>query len=121
MKFEPANPRPDAVPDVGGTLKVAGMNLLNYFNTFDGASSNPPYACNFGVGGALTDCRGADDAGEFDRQWPKTVAAILGTGADVVGVVEIENDGYGPASAVADLVGRLNAATRARAPTPTST
>ena len=22
------------------------------------------------------DCRGADDAGEFDRQWPKTVAAV---------------------------------------------
>ena len=111
VNFEPANPRPDAVPDVGGTLKVAGMNLLNYFNTFDGASSNPPYACNFGVGGALTDCRGADDAGEFNRQWPKTVQAILGTGADVVGIVEIENDGYGPVSAVADLVGKLNAAT----------
>ena len=29
----------------------------------------------------------------------------------MVGIVEIENDGYGPVSAVADLVGKLNAAT----------
>ena len=108
--FEPANRRPEGPPDVGGTLRVAGMNLLNYFNTFDGASGNPPYACNLGVGGGLTDCRGPDDAGEFARQWPKTVAAIRATGADVIGVVEVENDGYGPDSAMADLVGRLNAA-----------
>jgi predicted extracellular nuclease len=81
------------------------MNLLNYFNTF------PPLVCNNGVGGPPTDCRGADDAFEFGRQWPKTVQAILATGADVIGIVEIENDGYGPTSAIADLVGKLNAAT----------
>ncbi|HLB50314.1 MAG TPA: ExeM/NucH family extracellular endonuclease, partial [Anaerolineales bacterium] len=109
--FQPANPRPSSVPAVGGTLKVVGMNLLNYFNTFDGSSSNPPYACTLGVGGALTDCRGADDAGEFDRQWPKTVAAILAMDADAIGIVEIENDGYGPTSAIADLVNKLNTAT----------
>ena len=33
-------------PTSAGTLRVAGMNLLNYFNTFDGASSNPPFACS---------------------------------------------------------------------------
>jgi len=31
--------------------------------------------------------------------------------ADILGLIEIENDGYGPASAIADLVQRLNAAT----------
>lgn len=108
--FDAANPRPEGAPAVGGTLKVVGMNLLNYFNTFDGAGSSPPFACRLGEGGELTDCRGADDAGEFDRQWPKTVAAILGSRADVVGVAEIENDGYGPGSAIADLVAKLNAA-----------
>ncbi|MCW5882105.1 MAG: ExeM/NucH family extracellular endonuclease, partial [Anaerolineae bacterium] len=106
--FQPANPRPATAPNVGGDLKVVGMNLLNYFNTFDGAATN---GCNLGVGGAPTDCRGADDAGEFDRQWPKTVAAILGTGADIVGLVELENDGYGPTSAIQDVVSKLNAAT----------
>jgi len=98
--FTPVNPRPDSAPDVGGTLRVAGMNLLNYYNTFTG--------CTMGVGGAATDCRGAYDQDEFDRQWPKTVAAILGTQAGVVGLVELENDGYGPESAVQDLVDRLN-------------
>ena len=39
------------------------------------------------------------------------MAAVVGLDADVVGVNEIENDGYGPTSAIADLVGRLNAAT----------
>ena len=56
------------------------------------------------------DCRGAENAAEFERQWPKTVAAILGTGADVVGVLEIENDGYGSGSSLAFLVQKLDAA-----------
>jgi hypothetical protein len=111
VSFTAANPRPTAAPEVGGSIRVAGMNLLNYFNTFDGASSSPPWACTAGVGGPLLDCRGADDAGEFARQWPKTVAAILELDADVIGLNEIENDGYGPTSAIADLVDRLNAAT----------
>ena len=111
VNFESANPRPASAPALTGSLRVVGMNLLNFFNTFDGSSSNPPYACNLGVGGALTDCRGADDAGEFARQWPKTVAAIIGSQADVIGVIEIENDGYGPNSALQFLVDQLNLAT----------
>ena len=78
------------------------MNLLNFFNTFSG--------CTGGVGGEAMDCRGAENAAEFERQWPKTVAAILGTGADVVGVLEIENDGYGSGSSLAFLVQKLDAA-----------
>ena len=103
--FVAANARPAATPDVGGSLRVVGMNLLNFFNTF-GING-----CNGGVGGAATDCRGADDAGEFARQWPKTVAAIIGTSGDVIGIGEIENDGYGPTSAIQFLVDRLNEAT----------
>ncbi len=38
---------------------------------------------------------------EFDRQSPKTVAAILAMDPDVIGFNEIENDGYGPNSAIA--------------------
>jgi predicted extracellular nuclease len=105
--FEPANPRPTAPEAVGGEVKVVGMNLLNYFNTFDGRPDTVDN-CTLGVGGGATDCRGADDAAEFDRQWAKTVAAILSMDPDVVGVVEIENDGYGPDSALAHLTGKLN-------------
>jgi predicted extracellular nuclease len=98
--FEAGSDRPASPPAVGGSIRVAGMNLLNYFNTWSG--------CTNGVSGATTDCRGADSQTEFDRQWPKTVAAVKGTGADVVGIVEIENDGYDPTSAIATLVDRLN-------------
>ncbi|MFM8875849.1 MAG: ExeM/NucH family extracellular endonuclease, partial [Anaerolineae bacterium] len=53
----------------------------------------------------------ADTASEFDRQVAKTVSAILAMNPDVLGVNEIENDGYGADSAIARLVSELNAAT----------
>jgi uncharacterized protein len=100
--FQPANPRPTQAPQLDGTLRVSAFNLLNYFNTFSG--------CTGGVGGGSMDCRGADHAAEFERQNAKTIPAILGLDADVLGIIEIENDGYGPESAIAELVDRLNAA-----------
>jgi predicted extracellular nuclease len=110
INFEAANPRPLVVPAVGGTLKVVGMNLLNFFNTFDGLPDTIDN-CTNGVGGAATDCRGADTPAEFDRQWPKTIAAMQAMNPDIIGVNELENDGYGPTSAIQFLVDRLNAAT----------
>ena len=101
--FQPVNPRPAAAPTRTGDVRVASMNLLNFFNTLTG--------CTNGVGGPTTDCRGANTQEEFDRQWPKTVAGIVGTQADVIGVNEIENDGYGPTSAIQFLVDKLNAGT----------
>ncbi|UTN78787.1 ExeM/NucH family extracellular endonuclease [Pseudomonas aeruginosa] len=53
--------------------------------------------------------RGANTAEEFQRQKAKIVAAILASKADIVGLMEIENDGYGEFSAIADLVNGLNA------------
>ncbi len=109
VQFVEANTRPSA-PAVAGTLKVAGFNLLNFFNTFDGLPDTVDN-CLFGTTGGPADCRGADTQAEFDRQWPKTVAAITNLSVDVLGVNEIENDGYGATSAIAFLVDRLNAAT----------
>ena len=108
--FVAANPRPTAAPNVGGSLKVVGMNLLNFFNTYNTFS---PFVagCRGGVGGAIVECRGADDAGEFARQWPKTVAAMVKLDADIIGLGEIENDGYGADSAIQFLVNKLNDAT----------
>lgn len=99
--FVAANPRPHAAPDVGGSLRVGVLNVLNYFDDV--------YGCRGGVTGRALDCRGADSRQEFARQWPKTVAAVLGMDVDVLALVEIQNDGYGDDSALADLVGRLNA------------
>ena len=98
-----ANPRPPAPTFAEGAVCVASFNLFNYYNTFSG--------CAAGVGGVAVDCRGANDAAEFERQAAKTVAAILALNADILGVMELENDGYGEDSSIHDLVRRLNAAT----------
>ncbi|HEU5469157.1 MAG TPA: ExeM/NucH family extracellular endonuclease [Actinophytocola sp.] len=101
--FDPVNARPSAPPDTGtGGIKVASANLLNFFNTFTG--------CRFGTIGGPADCRGASDATEYQRQLAKEVASLRFLDADVVGYMEMENDGYGPASAVQAFVDALNAA-----------
>ncbi|MBV9791170.1 MAG: ExeM/NucH family extracellular endonuclease, partial [Chloroflexi bacterium] len=100
--FARTNPRTTQPPSVGGKLKVASFNVLNYFTTIDqaGASCFP--------GGTRSDCRGADSAAEFTRQRDKILAALVAIDADVVGLIEIENNG---ATAVNNLVSGLNAAT----------
>ncbi len=108
INFEATNPRPAAAPEVGGTTKVVGMNVLNFFNTFADNNSATPGCFPSGTD---ADCRGAASQVEFDRQWVKTVAAIAALDADVVGFNEIENDGYGPDSSIAFLVDKLNQAT----------
>lgn len=77
------------------SLKVASFNVLNYFN-------------GNGNGGGFPTPRGATTPAEFERQADKIVAALTAMNADVVGLMEIENDGYGAASAIVDLVSRLN-------------
>jgi predicted extracellular nuclease len=109
--FQPANPRPSAPEDLNATINVAGMNLLNFFDTWDGLPDAVDN-CTLGVGGDPTDCRGADTEEEFNRQWPKTVAGMLAVDADVYALTELENDGYDPDdSAIGFLVSVLNAAT----------
>ena len=100
-QFQITNPRPATPSDVGGRLKIASANLLNFFNTYSG--------CTLGVGGGTTDCRGAGNATEFSRQLNKTVSALIGHSADVIGFMEMENDGYDASSAVQVLVDNLNA------------
>lgn len=94
--FVASNPRATA-PDVAGELRVASFNVLNYFN-------------GDGVGGGFPTSRGADTAEEFARQRAKIVAAITSMDADIIGLMEIENDGYAATSAIQDLVNGLNAA-----------
>ncbi len=90
-------PRPATPPNVGGNVKIASANVLNYFN-------------GDGLGGGFPTARGANSANEFARQRAKTVAALTGLNADVVGLLEMENDGTGPQSAIQDLINGLNAA-----------
>ncbi|MBW4640987.1 MAG: ExeM/NucH family extracellular endonuclease [Gloeocapsa sp. UFS-A4-WI-NPMV-4B04] len=93
--FAATNPRTTAPEDVGGNVKVASFNVLNYFN-------------GDGMGGGFPTARGASSPAEFERQSAKIVSAIAAIDADIVGLIEMENDGDGANSAIADLVNRLN-------------
>lgn len=96
--FVSANPRPGA-PALGGSIRVGGFNVLNFFTTLDtGADICGP--------GGNEGCRGANTAVEFDRQLGKTVTALLASGADVLGLTELENNA--DASLIA-LVDQMNA------------
>ncbi len=85
IDLQPTNERALAPADVGGSLKVASLNVLNFFTTLD-ASGNP------GSGPNRISPRGANTPAEFDRQLQKLVTAIEGLDADVVGLVELENE-----------------------------
>jgi len=79
-------------------VRVASFNVLNYFNG-DGK----------GAGFDDPNNRGAKTQAEFERQEAKIVAAIRAINADVVGLMEIENDGYGDLSAIRRLTSQLGA------------
>lgn len=95
------NPRQAAPDAVGGDITVASFNVLNYFTTLDDGVND---IC--GPSGTF-ECRGADTAEELVRQRDKIVAAISAIDADVVGLIEIENNPTD--DAVIDLVDSLNA------------
>ncbi|WP_125783432.1 ExeM/NucH family extracellular endonuclease [Pseudoalteromonas rubra] len=95
--FSNTNERTEAPELKGeGDLRIASFNVLNYFN-------------GDGQGAGFPTPRGADTAEELVRQEAKLVSAITALDADVIGLMEIENDGFGEHSAIADLVKAINA------------
>jgi 5'-nucleotidase len=93
--FKDTNPRTAAPAPVGGDIKLASFNVLNYFVHFGG------------------DARGATDAAALAKQQTKIVSAITSLDADVVALMEIENsvrfESDNPQLALKTLVGALNA------------
>ncbi|MET3552015.1 ExeM/NucH family extracellular endonuclease [Burkholderia sp. 567] len=92
-----ANPRANApARDPKSNLRVASFNVLNYFN-------------GNGMGGGFDDPnnRGAKNYQEFQRQEAKIVSALKALDADVIGLMEIQNNGYGELSAVRQLAAKL--------------
>jgi predicted extracellular nuclease len=98
--FESKNPRPAEPEDVDGTIKAASFNVLNFFATLDD--------------GSLTanglEPRGANTAEEFARQTEKLVNCIATLDADLLGLVELENNfkAGDPGNALEYLVAQLN-------------
>lgn len=76
-------------------MRVASFNVLNYYN-------------GDGLGGGFPTARGADTPLELERQEAKLIAALSALDADVIGLMEIENDGFDENSAIAQLVDALN-------------
>lgn len=90
-EYAATNPRPAAPSPVGGSVRAAAMNTLNFFVTGDYASGDPrDNKC-----GPLqnVECRGwdADETTEFERQRTKLLEALAGLDADVLGLNELEN------------------------------
>lgn len=115
--FENTRPANAAPRDVGGDLKIATFNVLNYFNTTgeqyvaNGAAQVPPVntQCTFyedrqgnkianNTCGVVTNGtnagngpRGAATTASLERQRAKIVTAINALDADVVGLQEVES------------------------------
>jgi len=80
-----------------GNLRVASFNVLNLFNSPFGGDAN-----------AHGDNRGAEEQTEYQLQLTKIANAISMIDADIVGLMEIENNGFGENSAIAALVNQIN-------------
>jgi predicted extracellular nuclease len=80
-----SNPRTEAPAAPGGNLRLASFNVENWFTTLGE--------------------RGARTARELGRQQDKLVSALLPLDADIIGLIEIENDS---GAALRELVAALN-------------
>ncbi|MEX2323373.1 MAG: ExeM/NucH family extracellular endonuclease [Acidimicrobiia bacterium] len=105
--YENTNPRPTSPDPIRGDVRVASFNVLNFFTTIDSG----PDVC--GPTG-LSDCRGADNVTEYNRQLAKLLVGIIALDADIVAIQEIESgvrdaDGVPDHTAIETLVAELNA------------
>ncbi|MBD3585965.1 ExeM/NucH family extracellular endonuclease [Salinimonas sp. HHU 13199] len=89
------NARTDEPALIEGNLTLASFNVLNLFN-------------GNGQGEGFPTSRGADTEAEYERQLEKIVSAMTELDADAIGLMEIENDGFGPLSMIAQLTDALN-------------
>ncbi|MBN1465245.1 ExeM/NucH family extracellular endonuclease [candidate division KSB1 bacterium] len=97
ISFTDANPRVEPA-SVNSSVKAAAFNVCNFFN-------------GDGQGGGFPTSRGAATWQDYIRQREKLINAMAAIDAAVLGVVELENDGFGAGSAIQDLVNGLNEAT----------
>jgi predicted extracellular nuclease len=111
VNFQPTNPRPANPPSTGAaTLKVASFNILNYFTSLDTnpGNNNGPTVSNGNTPPNSYEPRGASTSLERTRQFDKLLQAIYKSEVDVMGLNEVENNGFGANSAIQSIVDGLN-------------
>lgn len=93
------NPRSPVPPSIQGALKVATLNVQNFFSTLDEGDS---------VCGPRQDlqCRGANSKRELTRQGQKLAAAICAMQADILGITELENNDEASLQALSTAIGQ---------------
>ncbi|HHF3025612.1 TPA: ExeM/NucH family extracellular endonuclease [Vibrio diabolicus] len=95
--FDVARKAEPAIAD--SDLRVASFNVLNYFTSVADSGHDNPTGQN----------RGATNLDEFLIQQAKIVSAMNKMDADIIGLMEVENNGFGDGSAIQNLVDALNA------------
>jgi len=94
--FDTRNPRPGA-PAIGGALRITSFNADNFFTTTDSGQR----ICGPSGNGS---CRGAGSDAEYDRQLAKLVTALVMVDADIVGLIELENNASASSQAIVDAI-----------------
>lgn len=82
-----------------GRLRIASFNLLNYFNGQHNSQGEVDFSRN---------ARGATQQAGFELQEKRLVSAIRTIDADILGLLELENDGFEQHSAIQRLIAQLN-------------
>ncbi len=111
VTFTAVNTRPATPPAVGGAIKAASVNMLNYFTSIDTTASSSSGPCGPDT---AQDCRGADSVAELNRQRERASIVLCGLNADVTALMEMENTT--PTNTISDLVAAVN--TRCGGATP---
>ncbi|CAM2873403.1 ExeM/NucH family extracellular endonuclease [Moritella viscosa] len=97
IQFTHLSDRETLPPRTTQHLRIASFNLLNYFNSIAGGANNP-----------LRHNRGAATLLALYRQETKLVKTIVTLDADFIGLMEVENNGFGENSAVQRLLSLVN-------------
>ena len=92
LATNPRKPAPSA--PAADSLRVLALNLGNYFN-------------GDGKGGNFPTPRGAATMADFQRQQQRLIQTLQAPDPDILALTELENDGYGPHSAIASLASAL--------------
>lgn len=103
------NQRTDAPVVAPGNVKVASANVLNFFTTFTNggdAWNRTGQGCTLGSNTRASNCRGANNMAEFERQRDKIVHSLKAIDADIVGLMEIQNNGDVAVSYLVDALNR---------------